>query len=254
MNVQTDYKKIYLSPSGATIKNSLYSSLTFNIPKLFSTDNHVIYNSIKVLHCEIPYSWYLINEYNDKLSLSTGTILITHGSNYNVNSFMIEVQAKLPSNMFISFDSLSGKFKLTYTSSFSILASTTCFRLIGCAANTIYTSTSNVITLPYIANFLGSKNLYINVPNVILDNYNSSTKTYSTLLCVAIDVVPFSCIFYSNSTMNKNIIKSIKDDNIEIQILDDQFNLIDFNNTEWSITLEVETVRQVLYIQNQKLN
>jgi hypothetical protein len=254
MNTITETKKIYLTPSGAQKTDSLYSNLTFNIPTLFSRDKFLLYNTIKILHCEIPYSWYLVNEYNDKLVLSTGTILITRGSNYNANSFITEIQSKLPTNMTITFNSMTGKFSLSYTSPFSILSSTTCTKILGCDAKTTYVSISNTINLPYLCNFLGTKNLYINIPNLSLDNFNSATKTYSTLLCIAVTVSPFGIIFYENITSNRNIIKGVKDDTLEIQILDDEFNQIDFNHTEWSITLEIETVRQILYIQPQSLN
>ncbi len=61
-------------------------------------------------------------------------------------------------------------------------------------------------------------------------------------------------IFYDNRTANKNIIKGSTDDELKIQILDDDFNSIDFNNTEWSITLEIETIKQIMYFNNSTLN
>lgn len=253
MNTINDTKKVFLTPSGATITDSLFSNLTYNVPQLFKTDQFTLYHTIKVLHCEIPYSWYLVTSRNDKLVLSTGTINITHG-NYNANTFLNEIQSKLPSNMVISFDTSTGKFTLTYNTSFSLLAATTCNKLIGTAANTSYVSTSNAIIMPYMANFLGTKNVYINVPNIMLDNYNTSTQTYSTLLCAAVNVPAYGVIFYDNRTSSKNIVKGAKTDTIELQILDDDFNDIDFNNTEWSITIEIETVRQIIYYNNSTLN
>ncbi len=60
MNTITETKKIFLSPLGATLCDSLYSTLTFNIPMLFSFDKNTIYNTIRVLHAEIPFSFYMI--------------------------------------------------------------------------------------------------------------------------------------------------------------------------------------------------
>lgn len=253
MNIISDTKKIYLTPSGAYQKDSLYSSLKFNVPQLFQKDKFTLYHTIKVLHCEIPFSWYIVNNTNNKLVLSTGTYTLTNG-NYNANTFMVALQLLLPVNMTITFNTSTGKFKLTYNTSFSILASTTCSKLIGSTANTVYTSTSNIINLPNPASFLGTKNVYINVPNILLDNYNTGSKTYSTLLCIAVNVPPYGMIFYDNRTANKNIIKGEKNDDIELQILDDDFNPIDFNSTEWSITIEIETLKQVMYYNNSTLN
>lgn len=253
MNVVSDTKKIYLTPSGAFEKDSTFSNLKFNIPSLFPDDKNTIYHTVKVLHCEIPFSWYIVNSYNNKLVLSTGTVTITNG-NYNANTFLTEVQAKLPVNMTITFNSLTGVFRLTYNTSFSILASTTCYRLIGCNINTVYASTANIITLPNMANFAGTKNVYINVPSIVLDNFNVTTKTYTTLLCIAVNVPPYGIIFYDNRTANRNIVKGSKGDNLELQILDDDFNPISFGGVEWSITLEIETIKQFLYNTNISLN
>lgn len=253
MNTISDTRKVFLTPSGAILKDSLYSNLTYTIPQLFPKDKFTMYSTIKVLHCEIPFSWYIVNSTNNKLVLSTGTITIP-SANYNANTFMTTLQALLPTNMTITFNTSTGKFTLTYTTSFSILATSTCLKLLGGVKNTVYTSASNIILLPNPANFLGTKNIYINVPNVLLDNYNPSTKTYSTLLCIAVNVPPYGVIFYDNRTANKNIIKGAKDDDLQIQILDDDNNAIDFNSTEWSITIEIETVKQIVYYNNSTLN
>ena len=246
MNSVTETKKIFLTPAGALICDSNFSDLKYNIPNLVSRTNNTLYNTIRILHAEIPYSFYLINEYNNRLSLSTGLITLTIG-NYNANTFMEMLQPKLPTNMVISFNTANGVFTLTYTSSFSVNSSSTCNRLIGAKKNTTYNSTSNAIIFPHMANFLGTKNIYINTPNLVLDNFNTSTKTYTTLLCIQVTVSPYGVVFYDNKTSNKNTIKGVKDDSLEIQILDDDFNPINFNNTEWSITLEMETVKQMIF-------
>jgi hypothetical protein len=252
MNTITETKKIFLTPTGALICDELLSTLTFNIPGLFSKDKFTLYHTIKVLHCEIPFSWYIINNSNNILKLSTGNIIITIG-NYDANSFLLELQSKLPTNMTITFNNSTGIFTLNYNTTFSILPSN-CYKIIGCGKNKTYSSTSNKIVLPFMANFLGTKNLYINVPNLLLDNFNSATKTFSTLLCIANNVPPYGVIFYDNRTANKNNIKGVKNDTIDLEILDDDFNPINFNNTEWSITLEIETLKQVIYFNNSTIN
>jgi hypothetical protein len=253
MNTQTiETKKIFLTPDGSYFTDSLYSNLSYNIPYLFSKDPNLLYNSIKVLHCEIPFSWYIINSNNNKLILSTGTITLSQG-NYNANSFITMVQPLLPTGMVITFDNITGVFTFSHISSFSILSTSTCYKIIGMSKNTSYSSVSNVILMPFMANFLGTKNIYINIPNLSLDNFNSGTKTYSTLLCIQVNAPPYGIIFYENKSGNKNIIKGIKDDILQIQILDDDFNSINFNNTEWSITLEIESCKNIIFIPSSTL-
>ena len=245
MNI-TDSRQINLSPSGATKNNLTFNSdLEFSIPNLIKNQSYILYNRIKVSHCEIPFSFYIINEYNNKLVLSTGIIYIPYG-NYNANSFMSTLSLLLPINMTIDLNSSNGKFTLNYNSPFTILQTSNIYKIMGFKIDTSYISSSNSINLPFPANFLGSNNVYIKCPNLILDNYNTITKDYTTLLSIPINVPPFGIIQYLNSSNNiSNLVKNIQMNNLEVLITDDDNNLIDFNNLEWNITIEIDSIIQV---------
>lgn len=243
MNTLTDSKKIFLSPSGADIKNSLFSELTYNIQGLVKKDKSIIYNTIRIIHAEIPYSFYIVNQYNNKLNLSTGNIVIPNG-NYNANTFMVAIKSLLPVGMDITFNTTNGKFTFTYNSEFQIYNTSTCYKLIGLnKAN--YSSTSGTLVCVNPANFLGSKNIYIKAKNIILENFNTTTKDYSTLSSIALSVPPFGIVMYDNSSASKNLIKNSQLDYLNIEICDEDNNLVDFNGIEWTITLEIETTIQV---------
>lgn len=247
MNVITDTKQIHLSPSGALLKNNgiLNSSLQFQIPYFIRKERNLIYNTIKVLHAEIPYSFYIINEYNNKLDLSTGSISFPYG-NYNANTFMQMLNPLLPINMSLTFDTYTGIFTLNYNQDFSLYSSSTCGKLMGFTNGVVYTSNLNKITMLYPANFLGSKNLYIKTPNLLIENYNTNTKDYFTLLSIPVMCSPFGIINYDNISGSKNVIKNTNGtDTLELRIYDDDNNLVDFNNIEWTITLELEAVIQI---------
>lgn len=209
MNTITDTKRINLSPKGSDIKinSSLNSNLNFYIPKLVRKDKNILYNTIKVIHCEFPYSFYIVNEYNNILALSTGIITLGYG-NYNANTFITAMQALMPTDMILTFDSINGKYTITYNQFFSILSTSTCYNLMGFDSDLQYDSTDNIITILFPCNFLGSKNLYLKCPNIILENYNTTTKDYSTLLTIPINVPPFGFIIYENKTNSRNLIKN----------------------------------------------
>jgi len=241
-NIIIDSHKFFLTPAGATIKrNSFFNSnLEFSIPNLYQSSNNVLYSTISCIHAEIPYSFYVVNEYNNLLSLSTGNISISFG-NYNANSMLKYLETVLPVGMTISFNTTNGKFSLNYNSSFSINADSTCGVLMGFEKGKVYNSISNTIEMPYLANFMGSKNVYVKIPNLILDNYNTLTKDRATLLNIPVNVPPFGIIMYENSSGSSTIIKSIQiPDTLIVQLSDDENNLIDFNNTEFSITLQID--------------
>jgi len=250
MNLITDTKQINLSSSTTDARRNgiLNSNLSFNIPNLLRKDKNIIYNTIKITHAEIPYSFYIINEYNNILSLSTGQINLTLG-NYNANTFLRLLQTLLPVGYIITFDTSTGKFTLEYNTTFTILNNSTCYKLMGFEKNINYTSSGNKIIMPYPASFLGTKNIYIKCPNIILDNYNTQTKDYITLLSIPANVPPYGIILYENTSNMKNVIKNNHLDRLEIFIYDDDNNLIDFNNIDWSITIEIETIIN-MYINN----
>ena len=238
MNIIKDSKKYFLTPSGGTSKNDTYKSdLLYNIPGLVKDESYILYNTISISHAEIPYSFYIINVYNNLLSLSTGDIYIDRG-NYNASSLLKYLNSKLPANLTLTFNSTNGKFTFSYNQPFSINPSTTLFEILGIDKNKKYSSVNNIIECPYPANLLGSKNLYLK-SNVMTPNYNTETKDYVTLCCIPISVEPYSIILYNNFTATSHIIKDKSLDNLEIKIYDDDQNLVNFNNIDWSITIEI---------------
>jgi hypothetical protein len=250
MNVITDAKQINLNSNSADeYKNGiLKSDLKFNVPFLIRNDKLVLYNTIKLLHAEIPYSFYIINEYNNRLDMSTGTIIMPYG-NYNANTFMRMIEPLMHNNMSISFNTSNGKFTFTHNQPFTIYNTSTCKLLLG-FDSTLYSDNGNIV-MPYPANFLGTQNLYIKTTNLILENYNTSTKDYITLFTIPVNVPPFGIIMYDNTAGSKNYVKNkFSVNNLEIIITDDNNNKIDFNNTDWTITIEIEATIQV--IQNTK--
>lgn len=246
MNLITDAKQINLNSINADeYKNGiLKSDVKFNIPFLIRKDKSILYNTIRLLHAEIPYSFYIINEYNNILNTSLGNIVMPYG-NYNANTFMRMIKPLMHVNMNISFDTSNGKFTFTHNQPFTIYDTSTCKLLLG--FNSTLNSSNGQIVMPYPCNFLGTQNLYIKTSNLLLENYNTATKDYITLFSIPVNVPPFGIIMYDNIAGSKNYVKNTNTINsLEIIITDDFNNPIDFNNTDWTITIEVEATIQVI--------
>lgn len=245
-SVIVDSQKFFLTPSGASLKRNGFfnSNLEFPIPNLYASSEDVLHTTIKLLHAEIPCSFYIVNEYNNLLSITDKNndvqdIYITYG-NYNANNFMTYITPLLPSGMTIDFNTSNGKFTLHYNHTFSVNATSTCGILLGFKNGQTYSST-HTLEFPYLANFLGSKNVYIKIPNLILDNYNTQTGDRATLSNIPVNVPPFGLIMYENRSTTSTMIKNVQmPDVLYIQLTDDTNNLIDFNNAEFSITLQID--------------
>ena len=128
-----DTHKFYLTPSGATRKfnGEFNSNLEFTLPNSYKNANNIIYATVKILHAEIPNSFYIVNEYNNVLQTSFGTYNIPFG-NYNANTLATYLKSVFPSNISITFSNATGKFTFNSPSmSFSILGNSTCGILLG---------------------------------------------------------------------------------------------------------------------------
>ena len=72
----TDSKQYYLSSTSkiGTKMNTTYNSkINFQIPRFIIKRQNILYNTLKVIHAEIPYSFYIINSTNNILILKNNT-------------------------------------------------------------------------------------------------------------------------------------------------------------------------------------
>ena len=239
MSIIKDTKKYFLTPSGGIRLNDTYNSnIDFAVNGVIQDEKYILYNTLSIVHAEIPYSFYVINVYNNLLSLSTGDIYIDRG-NYNATSLMKFINSKLPTHMLLTFNSSNGKFTLTYNQPFFIKDTTTIYRILGLEKKE-YNSISNIINFPYPANLLGTKNLYIKT-NFHISNLNLLTNDYDTLACIPVNIEPYSIIMFNNYSNSAHMVKNKTLDSINIRIYDDDNNLVNFNNVDWSITIEINS-------------
>jgi hypothetical protein len=93
--------------------------------------------------------------------------------------------------------------------------------------------------MPYQLNLLGKKKLFINSNH--LRNNAFSSKSFScvqTIATIPVDKPPYEMISYiSISDLEKNILFNKSIDTIDIQIVDENSDFIDFQNIDWSITI-----------------
>src|SRR4051794_28312448 len=110
--------------------------------------------------------------------------------------------------MSFSFNSSNGKFTLSYNTSFSIVNTSTCYKILGFTQNTTIVSSSNKIIMDYPCNLLGTKNIYVRMPNYTFDNMNPATKDKSTLCNIPVNVPSYSLILYNNTSNVGTVIKN----------------------------------------------
>jgi len=263
-NTIAEHKLITLNTRYANkINNTFNSNVLFNFRGILTNDDDIISSNICIMNAQIPVSFYTINETNNYFQLKIGAsyedIFIPFG-NYNANTLITAINtqwAATPSGtgnpLTITLNSVNGKLTFAYSSTLFInfplnITSSQInysYRILGFDANTSYSGLT--INSPYPLNLLGINRLAIRSSKLAIASYNSVTLNLGiTLSTIPVDVQSFSLISYTNQTdLNKAVLLVKIIDEIDINIVDEDNNLINFNNIDWTITLVLENIRLI---------
>ena len=248
--IYTKNKLITLNSKYGIQQNGTYKSdLLFNFKNLLSDEQHMLKSEVIVLNAQIPVSFYVINDYNNVLTISgsgilTTTITIDTG-NYNANTLISELKSQfLTSGVVFSnikINKNSGKLVFTALLFTNYSFSGSMLSVLGSTSSV--ESNSTVYKCIYPLNLLGTERLSIKSEKLAVQSVSSLDYSFSnTLITIPVDVSPFSMISYtSQSDVNKNILNVRTVNEIDIQILDEDNNLVNFNNLDWNITLVITT-------------
>ena len=244
--IQSDTRLIVLSSSNATQLNGTFkSNLLFDFKALLLEDPATIHVTVGVVNAQIPVSFYTVNEYNNVLNTSIGAITITKG-NYTSSSLINELQASFLAfgyTMLITINRVTGKLIFTGTSDFTFTQPSSSFVILG--FNNTISSTQNVLTAPFPLNLLGIQQ--IKVTSNTLACYNSSSQGLgeTDLLSVIQNTAPpFGMILYKNLN-SFGLLKNSRVSQLDIQLKDETNEFIDFNNIDFSLTIQMTIFRKV---------
>jgi hypothetical protein len=70
---------------------------------------------------------------------------------------------------------------------------------------------------------------------LITNNYSSAIGTTSLITSISVDQPPFGLIVYQNTGGAKFTLSNTDIHKIDLQLFDEDFNYINFNNINWSI-------------------
>jgi hypothetical protein len=245
---------INLSSLNATQLNDSYlSSVYFNFPALIVPKNNIKSITCSVLNAQIPYSYYNVNVYNNIFLISNGgptqTITLTRG-NYNSNSLITEIIAQLTlagiTGISIVLSTVTGC--LTWTTSAGSMtiysSGSTALRFLGLNTTSNTTSVLQKIISPFPLNLLYTLKIRISSLALANNHLDSSVSgSLNILSSFSVSAPNFGIILYENQTNIQSEL-TVRDLNgFDIRIIDDDGNLINFNNTNWTATMmfQVET-------------
>lgn len=256
INYQTvETMQIYLNSKYATVKNNgtYKSDVEFNISFPLVGIHNILERKLSVVDAQIPISWYLINNNNCQFSITYDTGSTINYSfpkgNYNVSTFMKTWMYYLGSNWSVTYNSIKNHFIFSNSvNNFTIFDTVnSIFEIIGFAKGRSFASVNKVLETPYPYNFIGITKL--NIRSQIFDIKNVDTFSRSTdgiITSIPIETSQSGVICYNNLSNYKSKINGIDISFIDIQLTDDEGNLIDFQNADWTITLQIDTVKEII--------
>ena len=242
-------KLINLNSNNAIKNNSTYlSNVYFNFPTLIINDNNIKNVKVSILNAQFPYSFYIINVYNNLLRMSVNggaqfTLTLTPG-NYNSNTLATEILAQLAlagvTTISITLSNITGRLSFTTigTSIEFFYTGSTIFPVLGFDKLTNYVSVTKVLTAPYPLNLLNTLKIRICSYALCSNSLDSSVNGNLNLLAsFAVNAESYGLNLYENQTGIKSQLNIKELNGFDIQILDDNSNLINFNNVYWTITM-----------------
>ena len=228
--------------------NGYTSECMFVLPQLTIPKNRKI--SVSVQTASIPYSFFNVDDFNDKFDYTTTTngitstfhVIIPQG-NYNVTTLITQLKLLMGANFNIVYNSLSNTY--TFTNSlyeFSFLSASKCFELMGFNDGFTYSSVGKSLTSTISINMFTIRNIYISSNNFILNNINSSTpNNCSILVSIPIQSSANSVITYINNYNTNNEVHSLHTLTLlHLKLTDQDGDILDLNGVHWSCTLQFD--------------
>ena len=232
------------SQDGDKLNGTYLSNIHFNFSGLLKDEKNLIRSYITVLNAQIPVSFYIIDDTNNFLYYtenSVDKIVELVPANYNGNQMVTAlngvfltngtpITTLLNPNTGLLYFFITGSIEITFKSTSTIKS------ILGFDED--ITSTT-LIKMPYQLNLLGKKKLFINSNNLRNSAFSSkSLSCIQTIATIPVDQPPYNMISYvSVSDLEKIILSNRALDMIDIEIVDEDNNYVNFRNINWSITL-----------------
>lgn len=246
--------QIYLNSANAdiAINGTSKSNCVFFFKDALKIEKNAIEMRVSVVDAQIPVSWYLVNDTNNKLSITIADTTTTYtfpNGNYTAMSF-IDMWYEIvgpKTQWYLQFSTLTNKMFIQNYTYLTFWLEGSILSLLGFPAGHSYVSAvTGKLNSPYCVNFSGINKLYIKSNTFNLKNIDSKNKGRSRAICaIPINNAYSGVIYYNNFTQYKSIFKNYELSSIQIEIQDDNKNYIDFNNVDWTMTLQVDIVCEV---------
>lgn len=231
------------------------SDCVFLLPVIEIPSQHTI--KLSVQHAMLPYSFYNINERNNKIQLQeiivdgngvpTGdtinNLLYMAYGNYNAYQLANYLGTIFPGNRTtVTYSSIYNKFTLintTYDFRF-LYESSTCQDILGLLNDNYNVSGNKTFTSRKLIDLSPIRCICL-ATNLQTGCINLNNKNESNILCsIPINNNPFSLIEFKNTNNYKVDLRTNVFSNINIKLIDQDGNLVNLNGMYFNLTLQLD--------------
>jgi len=250
-------KLIVLNSADATkLNGGMNSNVIFEFNDVMLKSNDIVYTTLAVLDAEIPASYYNVNSINNTTSITRNSVnynIVVSPGNYNVLQFITEFKSRYTiatsGTLAMSFDAITGKLSIQDTA-FDLIINdnlSTSYILLGAVKGTSPTFSKTATPMnsfDSLANFLGITRIKLLSDTLVSRNIDSNNMTTTTVIdTLGASAGDFGLTVY-NSLGRETLLLAKRIQEIDIQIKDQFNNFIDFNFTNWNISLILNIHRQ----------
>ena len=236
----------------------------FDFVNIIDKSKDHLYMTMAVQSAEIPSSFYNVTVDNnvtrvDRDDIAAAFDITMPVGNYNGNTYLAKFKelydAATPSNVTIVLDAVTGIFNLQEAlANFTIKSvGSTSYVLWGGEVGTdyVFPTAGTAASFGFPANFLGVTKIKLSSDNLAGTNVDSSQLKTTTLVdTISVSAPPFGLTIF-NSLGRETLMKAKRIEEIDIQLRDQDNNLIDFNNTDWCISIIINTHRRVAFSEDR---
>ena len=242
------------SSSGQLLNGDKKSHIIYDLRSYINFDGDT---SVRKITISMPYallvnSNYIINDTNNRLSILSGGITTNYDfppGNYGASSF-IAVFSTIVVGYSISINATSNKFSISHpTTPFTVLGTSSIDYILGFSDNvSSVAGVANVAVMSRVCNFLPNASFQVCTIGGVIYNglvLDKNGASYGNVLCSVPNVSTNNTQLVYNGTAEEFQLQGLNQSFIELAILDNNAEYVDFNGIASFFSLKIKVYRTV---------
>jgi hypothetical protein len=190
-------------------------------------------------------SFYVVDSTNNTITAEGEDYTIATG-NYTVDTLKDALDTAFNGDYTVTYDNTKMKYTITGAAGteFVLAKESTCLSLLGFSSTDHVSDNTGVLTSDLVVNLTKTKNVYVDVQNLSINNLNATTGQRTTALCpVPVLSSPGDYVFYENVRGSYVYLQEDTINNLRVRVYEEDLSsLVNFQGQNWTMSLEFSFV------------